>query len=244
MLTISLVLNPSANEALSSDPMWSSFVTSLVLRNPVRAIRQQAAEQLYFACTYCAADWRPFGATVRCLVAVLYTLVPQYASTCADYFNLLCRTLSYGCKYQWPLQQDNDALLEQEIAWLRSVKDVVRERGETQVHEDLLEGHLSLTKELMAYLPVALKSQLNEFVVELVDEFLYPASRQYLHLRRRGEFVLRCGPPPVCRTPHTVGAAGDLVVALCQGSIENMTLIVNTILDMFFTGEFAGSTNF
>lgn len=236
VLTISLVLNPAANETLTADTAWSAFVTSIVLCNPVRAIRQQASEQLYFACTYCAADWRPFGATVGCLVDVLYTLVPEHAATSAEFFNLLCRSLSYGCKFQWPLRQ-NDTLLEQEIGWLRSVKDVVRERGETLVHEDLLEGHLCLTKELMAYLPVALKAQLSEFVVELVDDFLYPASRQYLHLRRRGELVEATAPPPVCRSPHTVAAASDLVVALCQGSIGNMKLIVNMLLDMFFSGE-------
>lgn len=234
VLTISLVLNPDANEALSRDAVWPNFLISIVLTNPLRPIRQYSAEQLYFSCTFCAGDWRPFAFTVKCLVDSLHTLVPQHAATCAEYFNLLCRTLNYGCTYNWPLEQ-NDSLLEQEIGWLRSVKDVVKQCGETQVHEDLLEGHLCLTKELMSFLPPEIKSQLKEFIVELVDDFLFPASRQYLHLRRTGEIINSEGPPPVCRSPHTVAAACDLLVALCQNSIPNMKLIVNTMVDMFFS---------
>lgn len=236
VLTISLVLNPDANEALSRDPIWPNFIISIVLMNPMRSIRQHAADQLYFSCTYCAGDWRPFVFTVNCLVNSLHTLVPKHAATSADYFKLLCRSLNYGCLYNWPLEQ-NESLLEQEIAWLQSVKDVVRERGETQVHEDLLEGHLCLTKELMSYLPTDIKPLLKQFIMQLVDDFLYPASRQYLHLRRTGQIANATGPPPVCRSPHTVAAASELLVALCQNSIPNMRLIVNTLVDMFFSGE-------
>lgn len=164
VLTISLVLNPDANEALSRDAVWPSFITSIVLMNPMRQIRLHAAEQLYFSCTYCAGDWRPFAFTIRTLVDSLQTLVPQHAETCAEYFNLLCRSLNYGCMYNWPLEM-NDTLLEQEIGWLRSVKDVVRECGQTRVHEDLLEGHLCLTKELLFFLPPEIKSQLKEFIM-------------------------------------------------------------------------------
>lgn len=235
VLTISLVLNPEANEALSRDPIWPNFIISIVLMNPMRSIRQQAADQLYFSCTYCAGDWRPFVFTINCLVNSLHTLVPKHAATSADYFKLLCRSLNYGCLYNWPLEQ-NESLLEQEIAWLQSVKEVVRERGETHVHEDLLEGHLCLTKELMSYLPTDIKPLLKQFIVQLVDDFLYPASRQYLHLRRTGQIANATGPPPVCRSPHTVAAASELLVALCQNSIPNMRLIVNTLVDMFFSG--------
>lgn len=70
-----------------------------------------------------------------------------------------------------------------------------------------------------------------------MDDFLFPASRQYLHLRRSGQIINSNGPPPVCRSPHTVAAACELLVALCQGSIPNMKLIVNTMVDMFFSGK-------
>lgn len=164
VLTICLVLNPEANEALSRDPVWPKFITSMVLINPLRQIRQSAAEQLYLTCTYCAADWRPFAFIVKLLIESLDQLVPEHAANSAEYFQLLCRTLNYGCVYSWPLSI-NDTLLTQEISWLRQIRQNVKDTGETKVHEDLLEGHLTLTKELMFYYNPDLKSQLTEFLV-------------------------------------------------------------------------------
>lgn len=163
VLTISLALNPAANESLSRDPVWPKFITSILLVNPMRQIRQSAADQLYLSCTYCASGYQPFVFVIKLLVDLLPEVVPQHSGTCGEYFQLLCRSLNYGCMYNWPLAI-NDILLEQEISWLRSVRDVVKETGETQVHEDLLEGHLCLTKELMFFLAPELKLQLTELI--------------------------------------------------------------------------------
>lgn len=164
VLTICLVLNPEANEALSKDIVWPKFITSLVLMNPMRQIRQSAAEQLYLTCTYCANDWRPFTFLINLLIEALDTIVPQHAANCAEYFQLLCRTLNYGCLYGWPLPVNN-SLLSQEIAWLRKIRQNVKETGDSKMHEDLLEGHLCLTKELLNYLNPDLKAQLTDFLV-------------------------------------------------------------------------------
>lgn len=232
VLTISLVLNPKANEALSKDPIWPKFITSLVLTSPSRHVRQVASEQLFLSCTYCAADRRPFGFMVRLLVSLLQSSVPQHASTCAEFFQLLCRTLSYGCMWSWPLSC-NDGLLSQEINWLRTIREHVQQTGDIQVHEELLEGHLGLAKELMFFLMPESKAQLKELILECIDDFLFPASRQYLELRRTGQLKDVSGPPPVCRTPHTIAAACDLLVALCQNCVPNMKLLVDTLIDMF-----------
>lgn len=232
VLSISLVLNHNANEELSRDPMWSKFITSLVLINPSLYIRKIATEQLFLSCTYCAANRRPFSLMVQLLISSLHTLVPQYSTTCADFFQLFCRILAYGCQYNWPLAM-SDVLLQQEIEWLRAIQESVKKSGEPQVHEDLLEGHLSLTKELMFYLNPELKSKLNPLITELVDDFLFTASRQYLQLRRTGELSNCDAPPPVCRNPHTISAACELLVALCKNSVTNMTLLVNTLINMF-----------
>lgn len=164
VLSISLVLNPDANESLSRDNVWPKFIISIVLTNPMRQIRASAAEQLYFSCTYCAADWRPFGFIIQLLVDTLETTVPEHAATCGEFFQLLCRALNYGCLCNWPLSV-SDVLLTQEFSCLRKVRDVVKETGETQLHEELLEGHLSLTKELMLYLNPDTKSQLTVLIV-------------------------------------------------------------------------------
>lgn len=71
------------------------------------------------------------------------------------------------------------------------------------------------------------------FFKELVDDFVFPASKQYLHYRRSGQLLDIHSPPQVCRNPHTISAACELLVALCTNSVPNMKLLVNTLLDMF-----------
>ncbi|XP_041564939.1 probable ubiquitin carboxyl-terminal hydrolase FAF isoform X2 [Drosophila elegans] len=234
VLTISFILNPSANEALSSDANWPKFITSIVLRNPLRHVRQVASEQLFLASTYCAGDRRPFVYMVNLLVGALKTLVPQYEATCAEFFSVLCRTLSYGCIYNWPLQI-SEGLLGDEIKWLQRIRENVRATGDTQVHEELLEGHLCLAKELMFFLAADSKAQLNELIHELIDDFLFTASREFLHLRRHGTLRQDTVPPPVCRSPHTIAAACDLLIALCQLCVPNMKLLTNTLIDFVCT---------
>ncbi|XP_017872976.1 PREDICTED: probable ubiquitin carboxyl-terminal hydrolase FAF isoform X2 [Drosophila arizonae] len=234
VLTISFILNPSANEALSNDANWPKFITSIVLKNPLRHVRQVASEQLFLASTYCAGDRRPFVYMVNLLVSALKTLVPQYEATCAEFFSVLCRTLSYGCIYNWPLQI-GEGLLGDEIKWLRKIRENVKVSGDTQVHEELLEGHLCLAKELMFFLMPDSKAQLNELIHELIDDFLFTASREYLHLRKHGSLRLDTVPPPVCRSPHTIAAACDLLIALCQLCVPNMKLLTNTLIDFVCT---------
>ncbi|XP_053689381.1 probable ubiquitin carboxyl-terminal hydrolase FAF [Sabethes cyaneus] len=234
VLCIALVLHYGAYDTLSRDPAWSSFIQSLVLSNPSRHIRQTAYEQLFLISTYCASDRRPFLFMVTLLVKILHTVIPQHQETCADYFQLFCRILSYGSSYNWPLPICEELLI-QEIDWLRAVRESVKSTGGTQVHDDLLEGHLCLTKELMCYLSPETKSLRSELIIEITDDYLFSASRQYLHLRRNGQILDINSPPPVCRNPHTISAACDLLVALCQNSSENMKILVKTLLDMFCT---------
>ncbi|XP_017073329.2 probable ubiquitin carboxyl-terminal hydrolase FAF isoform X5 [Drosophila eugracilis] len=234
VLTISFILNPSANEALTTDANWPKFITSIVLKNPLRHVRQVASEQLFLASTYCAGDRRPFVYMVNLLVGALKTLVPQYEATCAEFFSVLCRTLSYGCIYNWPLQI-SEGLLGDEIRWLQRIRENVCTTGDTQVHEELLEGHLCLAKELMFFLAADSKAQLNELIHELIDDFLFTASREFLHLRRNGSLRQDTVPPPVCRSPHTIAAACDLLIALCQLCVPNMKLLTNTLIDFVCT---------
>lgn len=173
---------------------------------------------------------------VNLLVGALKTLVPQYESTCAEFFSVLCRTLSYGCIYNWPLQI-SEGLLGDEIKWLQRIRENVHATGDTQVHEELLEGHLCLAKELMFFLGADSKAQLNELIHELIDDFLFTASREFLHLRRHGSLRQDTVPPPVCRSPHTIAAACDLLIALCQLCVPNMKLLTNTLIDFVCTGE-------
>lgn len=235
--TICLVLHPAANVALAADPIWSRYITSLILKNPSRLVRQAAGEQLFLTCTYCAGDRRPFSFMTNLLVNCLKTLVPQYEAGCTEYFQLLSRTLSYGNLMNWPLNIGLH-LLDEEIEWLRKIKENVKATGDIQVHEDLLEGHLSLTKELMFFSPPENKAQLTPMIDEIIDDFLFTASREYLHLRKTGKLKNATAPPPVCRTPHTIAAACDLLIGISQNSPQNMKLLTNTLIDFVCTGEY------
>lgn len=237
ILCFSLVLNHSGFDALTHDPNWSNFITSLVLINGSRHIRQTASEQIFYTCTYCTVDKRAFMFITKLLVETLKAKVMKYSSTCSEFFQLFCRVLRFGCSCNWPLNIC-DNLLMQEIEWIRSIRNHVKTTGETGVHDDLLEGRLNLTKELLAYLNGDMKPQLSGLINELVDDFVFPASKQYLYYRRKGHLPDLDAPPPVCRNSHTISAACELLVALCANSVPNFKLIVNTLLDMFCFGEF------
>ncbi|XP_065081366.1 probable ubiquitin carboxyl-terminal hydrolase FAF, partial [Ochlerotatus camptorhynchus] len=68
---------------------------------------------------------------------------------------------------------------------------------------------------------------------EITDDYLFSASRQYLHLRRNGQILETNTAPSVCQNPHTISAACDLLVGLCQNTVGNMKILVKTLLDMF-----------
>jgi hypothetical protein len=78
----------------------------------------------------------------------------------------------------------------------------------------------------------------QEFIFqELVEDFIFPASRLMLHLQRTGEL---CADQaiPVCNTPLTTNAAFDLLVGLCVSCVPNMKLLVHMLTDMFYSGLF------
>jgi ubiquitin carboxyl-terminal hydrolase 9/24 len=236
VLSYSLVLNHRGHEALSSNEKWSNFIISLVLVNGSKPIRQTASEQIFLQCTYCAVDRRPFDYMVKLMVDTLRTKVPSFSETCSEFFQLFCRILKYGCSYNGYFNL-TESFLNEEIEWIRSIRDNVKKTGQTAVHEELLEGRLALTKELMAYLKADTKSQLSDLILEIVDDFIFPASKQYLNYRKKGQQDITAA-PPVCRSSQTISAACELLIALSCSSVSNMKLLVNTLLEMFCFGEF------
>lgn len=175
VLNISLVLNPNAFESLCSDPTWPHFVNSLILINPMRHVRQIASDQLFLSCTYCASDRRFLVNMIKLLFNSHQTLVTAHAQTCAEFFQLLCRILNYGCLLNWPLTLDG--LLHREIQWLRQVRDSVKNTGDLKVHEDLLEGHLCLAKELTSYLSPETKFRYSDLILVSFFYYFYIYSR-------------------------------------------------------------------
>lgn len=132
-------------------------------------------------------------------------------------------------------------LLSIEIAWLKKVRDRVRETGDTQVDEAVLEGHLDLTRELVSLMPSQKKYELGSdesrgvnLIKELVDDFVFSASRLMLQLRSTSELTVS-QPCAVCTTPQTTNAALCLLTALCYDCVPNMKLLVTMLTDMFYS---------
>lgn len=236
VLSFSLVLNHKGFETLSYDINWSNFMISLVLENGSRHIRQIASEQFFYMCTYCAPDKKAFVFMVDLLTETLKTTGSKYSLNCSEFFQLFCRVLRFGCVGNWSLDTC-DSLLKQEIEWIYSIGENVKKTGETGVQDDFLEGRLNLTKELMSYLDINQKSKLNNFIMVLIDDFLFPASKQYFFYRQKSQLLDVTSPPPVCRNPHTISAACDLLVSLCTNCLPNMKYLVNTLLDLFCFGK-------
>ncbi|XP_046818690.1 probable ubiquitin carboxyl-terminal hydrolase FAF-X isoform X1 [Vespa crabro] len=240
VLTIALALNSAAFEVLLRDKMWHMFLIDLVLLSTSRAIRIVAAEQFFLVSTWCRSGNPPVLFTISLLFTVLNTTVMENSKQCHEYFQLLCRLLNYahisGCSVS-----AIENLLNIEITWLKHVRDSVKESGESHVDEAVLEGHLSLTKELVAFLPASKKYEIGSdekhginLIKELVEDFVFPASRLMLQLRSTGE-LSSSQACPVCTTPQSTSAAFDLLVGLCTGCVPNMKLLVTMLTDMFYS---------
>lgn len=240
VLTITLVLNPTALETLSRDKMWHIFLIDLVLLSTSRAIRIAAAEQFFLISTWCSSGHQTLLFTITLLFTVLNTTVIENAKQSHEYFQLLCRLLNFAHMSGCPLSSA-ETLLNIEISWSKKVRDNVKETGESQVDEAVLEGHLGIIKELLAFLPSSQKYELGSdekhgvnLIKELVEDFVFPASRLMLQLRSTGELSASqaC---PVCTTPQSTSAAFDLLVGLCVGCVPNMKLLVTMLTDMFYS---------
>lgn len=240
VLPIALVLNPNALESLSKDKMWHTFLIDLVLRSKSKVIRTAAGEQFFLIWTYYGDGKQPLLFAITLLFSVLNTTVMEYAKQSHEYFQLLCRLLDFAYAIQCPLSTA-EPLLIIEIAWLKKVRDDVKETGESQVEEAVLEGHLCLAKELLDFLPPSKKYELGSdakhntnLVKELVEDFIFPASRLMLQLRNTGE-LSASQMSPVCTTPQSTSAAFDLLRVLCIGCVPNMKLLVTMLTDMFYS---------
>ncbi|XP_052894208.1 probable ubiquitin carboxyl-terminal hydrolase FAF [Anopheles moucheti] len=231
VMGLSLTLHSDAVKALNKeDGLWDSFLGSLLLLNPSPKMRTLAREQLLAMLSGEVSE-----ELLQSIVCVLYSIwrkVNHRTETCADYLQLFAQLLQSKERNEATLI-DAEELLQTEIKWLYWVRDNVVEHGKTLVHEEILEGHLCLTRSLVFHMKPAEKRRLNALLVDLVKEFVFNASFQYIYYRHRKEIHFQL-PPPVCRTPRTISAAMDLIVALSHNSVELTTTISMMLNDMFF----------
>lgn len=244
-LCLSLVLNPGVLNVLCREKLWHSLLMDLVLLCPSRAVRLAAAEQFLVICTCGAASRQALLLIVPLLFSVLDTMVLDNAHTSHEYFQLLCRLVNCAYLTNCPLTTA-ESLLASEIVWLRKASIMMRDGGvdlNNQAQEALLEGHFGLARELLCFMSPDKKQELGAddskggLIRELIEDFIFPASKLMLQLTRTGQMSSEPS-VPVCSTPQTQAAAFELLIALCVGCVPNCRQLVTMLTDMFYSGEF------
>ncbi|XP_062862625.1 probable ubiquitin carboxyl-terminal hydrolase FAF-X isoform X2 [Trichomycterus rosablanca] len=240
VMTLCFALIPTALDALSKEKAWQTFIIDLLLHCQSKSVRQLAQEQFFLMATRCCMGHRPLLFFITLLFTVLGSTAKERAKHAGDYFTLLRHLLNYA--YNSNINLPNaEVLLNNEIDWLKRIKEEVKRTGETGVEETILEGHVGVTKELLAFQTAEKKYYIGcekggaNLIKELIDDFLFPASNVYLQYMKSGEF-----PPeqaiPVCSTPATITACFELLVALAVGCVRNLRQIVDTLTDMYYSG--------
>lgn len=240
VMTLCFALIPTALDALSKEKAWQTFIIDLLLHCHSKIVRQMAQEQFFLMATRCCMGQRPLLFFITLLFTVLGSTARERAKHSGDYFTLLRHLLNYA--YNSNINVPNaEVLLNNEIDWLKRIRDEVKRTGETGVEETILEGHLGVTKELLAFQTPEKKYHIGcekggaNLIKELIDDFIFPASNVYLQYMRNGELPAEQA-IPVCSSPATINAGFELLVALAVGCVRNLKQIVDTLTEMYYIG--------
>ncbi|XP_071033260.1 ubiquitin carboxyl-terminal hydrolase 9X isoform X5 [Parasteatoda tepidariorum] len=244
VLTISLALCPEALDTLMKDKTWHLFIIELLLMCKNRSIRACAAEQFLLIATKCYPGHQCLIFSITLLFTQLMSSVKEYAKNSHEFFTLLCRLLNYACSSSCPLPTAQN-LLNKEIEWLKAVRSKVLATGDSQVDEALLEGHLGVTRELVSFLGPDQKYEVGadpnsprgNLIKELVEDFIFPASRVVLQVQRGGSELPSEQAIPVCSSSSSVVAAFELLVSICTGCAPNLRLLVDMLCEMFYSAN-------
>ncbi len=71
----------------------------------------------------------------------------------------------------------------------------------------------------------------------MVEDFIFPASKIVIQVRKANGELPSDQAIPVCSTPLTVIAAFDLLVVLCTGCVHNLKSLADMLLEMYYTGK-------
>lgn len=241
VMTLCFALQPTALDTLSKEKTWQSFIIDLLLHCQSRVVRQTAQEQFFLMATRCCMGQRPLLFFITLLFTVLGSTAQQRAAQAGDYFTLLRLLLNYAYSSNTNLP-NAETLLNHQIHWLKGIRDEVRRSGDTGVEDPILEGHLGVTKELLAFQTPEKKYYIGcekggaDLIKELIDDFLFPASHVFLQAVQSGECPAEQS-VPVCSSPACVSAGFDLLVALAVGCVRNLKQIADTLTDMYYLGD-------
>ncbi|XP_057300867.1 probable ubiquitin carboxyl-terminal hydrolase FAF-X [Hydractinia symbiolongicarpus] len=243
VLTIALALCPTILELLIRDRTWHLFIIDVLLLCKNRPLRLTAAEQCFQIASRCCSGDKPLKFFIQLLFTVRDNKVLDHPHQSAEYFNLLCRLLNYGRSVDLQLQNATK-ILEQEIKWIRLVQHKYRKTPDSEsavVEHELLEGHLGITKELLAYHSIQKRYSIgcedggDKLLVSLINDFIFSASKLEV-ISRTGGDVCNQHINPVCNTPPSIVAALDLLVALSTNCVQNLRLLADSLAELYYSG--------
>lgn len=141
-------------------------------------------------------------------------------------------------------------LLNNEIKWLKDVREKVKTDGDSGVEEVILEGHLNITKELIQMVTIEKRNEIgsNEsanimLIKELLEDFIFPASKLMEDMTKQQAInFVDIEVTPVCKSPNSTNAAFDLIISLCIDCVSNLKLTVEILTQYFYSGNYI-STN-
>ena len=99
-----------------------------------------------------------------------------------------------------------ESLLNTEITWLKKIRENVRKTGTSGCHDNLLEGHLGICRDLLAFMSAEKKYDVGSnqktsvhLVRDLVEDFIFPASKMAV-IHKSTSKIPMGAVIPVCNT--------------------------------------------
>ena len=242
VLALAVALFPACLDNLCKDVSWQQFIIDLVLMSNVRDIRLTAADQFLLIATRCSGEHQPIRFFITLLFTVLATTATDQAEQSSEYFVLLTRLLSFAAASNLNLNTA-ESLLNTEISWLKKIRENVRKTGNVGCHDNLLEGHLWICRDLLAFMSAEKKYDVGSnsktgvnLVKDLIEDFIFPASKMYVVYKNTNEIPMGAV-IPVSNTGTTLMAAFELLVALVTGCVPNLKLVSEMLTEMFHSDK-------
>ncbi|XP_022160014.1 probable ubiquitin carboxyl-terminal hydrolase FAF-X [Myzus persicae] len=241
VLTLCLFLKPNYLSQLMEKKDWQIFLIDLILLANNRQVRCSAAEQFLLIIKF---SWsaEPLLSTISLMFSVLNDTVLKFAQNSYEYFHVLTYLLNYASHEKIPVP-DFEKLLNNEIKWLKHIREKIKTDGDSGIEEVILEGHLNITKELVQMISIEKRDQIgsNEdagimLIKELLEDFIFPASKLMEDMTKHQaiDFV-DIEVTPVCKSPNSTNAAFDLIISLCIGCVSNLKLTVEMLTQYFYS---------
>lgn len=228
VINLCMAMDGGKLEMLLEEQWWLDTALYLMIDCPSAQVRVSCAEQLLAMCA-----WGGGGGAREALTAfngvVRGHRIQMHSRNAQQFLQLICRLIALA----GPTPRTREELAT-EVRWLRCVK----EKPHT-VDDIMLEGHLSLTKELFQHVPPQVKYEYGAhpdhdnggLIKEVLTEMLWPYSWAW----RSGCAILPS--PPLCRTSGSVIAACDLLLSLVSNCVPNMAALTSLLSQMFYSDK-------